>query len=436
MSTKKFLALPLVLLSSLLITACSESSENAQPQTHALAEHQQTPAEILALANEVQFCVVPDPAVPSSAFKATRGEANGDAGWWVNYQCKQTCDDWTQCTVPAVELDNEEVIYNARQPGQAKQALAFVTGGMGGHIAYTEDGDNTLILHEGGGAPVYYTIPAATFEKRTSLKTVMVRWEGGYTAASTGWNWGWFSRSEPGPSTVAELNKRVASIFAWAHENLSNDAMLGTIGCSIGTTATLGTVVWHGLDEIIDYQLLSGGTPMGDINAVCGRRTYDYGYCDRDGVTQCSADTDCQGEDNLCSIIAPITETHAFESVVNHVHATHPGQCRLSEVNESTQPYPPFDDSSFVLSGKDNDIDHRLDLVVNIRGDLDWSDPNNIQIGGDEHWGLGSDLLVYNHINAREKSYTALDGHHCGNNFRDEAIELVIAGIKADKNKP
>ena len=419
----------------MLLAGCS----NESPDTTPAQEQLQNPGSeasnsgqildpVSTLAADVRFCAVPDPKVPSSAFVIEQGEPDGDAGWWVHYQCKEVCDDWRQCKVPAVELDNEATIYNARQPDMPKSALAFVIDGMGGHVAWTEDGDNTLILHEGGGAPVYYTIPAAKLEQRTSLKTVMVRWEGGY-GQSEAFNWGWFTRSAEGPSTVPGLNRRVAGIFAWIHENLSANQRFGTMGCSIGTTATLGPVVWHGLDDIIDYQLLSGGTPMGDVNALCGRREYTSGFCDRDGVTTCTSNADCSGQDNLCSFAQPITETWAFEEVINHVHATNPGACRVADVTGDTRPYPPFDQSSFAISAKDIEIDHRVDLVVNLRGELDWSDPENIQIGGDEHWGLGSYLLAYNHIQPRERSYLALDGHHCGNDFTEEAINLVISGM-------
>jgi hypothetical protein len=51
----------------------------------------------------------------------------------------------------------------------------------------------------------------------------------------------------------------------WSHENLAGPAMFGTLGCSMGTNATFGPVLWHGMDPIVDYQLFVGGPNMWDL---------------------------------------------------------------------------------------------------------------------------------------------------------------------------
>ena len=83
-------------------------------------------------------------------------------------------------------------------------------------------------------------------------------------------------------------------MLEWVHDHLSQGHAFGTVADSMGSVATFGAVLWHGLDPIIDYQLLVGGPPMWDVNAGCGLVRYEQGYCGLDGTTPCRRDQDCR----------------------------------------------------------------------------------------------------------------------------------------------
>ena len=174
----------------------------------------------------VEFCQVPDPEVPSSAFDIFHSETDEDSGYWVRYQCKQSCPDWRQCLVPAYSVDKGELLMNGRQPDEAKQSLAFIIDGMGGHIALSKDGNKTVFIHTGVGGTRYYAKPAATLEQRSFARTVMMRWEKGYTSPvvqppfTHAVTWGWYSRTSRKASNIKELNKRwcrirISSLFVF-----------------------------------------------------------------------------------------------------------------------------------------------------------------------------------------------------------------------------
>lgn len=380
----------------------------------------------------IQFCTVPDPASPSSAFNIHRSEDRGKSGHWVRYQCKQACEDWRQCLVPAYADDNRELLRDGRQPESAKQGLAFVVDGLGGHIALNLEGDKTVFIHTGAGGTRYYIKPALKLERDSSARTVMMRWEKGYISPivqapfTSPISWGWYSRTSEEPTDIRSLNKRVASVMDWVHANISDARMFATLGCSMGTNATFGPVLWHGLDPIIDYQLFVGGPNMWDLNAQCKRRQYSEGYCDLDGSTQCRSDKDCRAVGNgaHCSVAGEYTTIDKlFEQLPNHMHVTE--ACDIRNSGESTGAYTPFDSSSMgYAEGADWEIDHPMDFLVNLGAEQGKS---HLELGGDEYWALGHFPHVYNRIKPdTNKSWQAFpNSHHCGAMF-NEAIDVLI----------
>lgn len=380
----------------------------------------------------VSFCSVPDPQKPSSAFHFYKSESEGKSGYWVRYECKKACDDWRQCLVPAHARDDGELLFNARHPQQAKQALAFVVDGMAGHLAVSSDGEKTVFIHTGAGGTRYYAKPAATLEQNSSAHTVMIRWEKGYTSPivqppfTQPISWGWFSRTSEQATDIKELNKRVASIMAWTHEHLSNGAMFGTLGCSMGTNATFGPVLWHGLDPIIDYQLFVGGPNMWDLNAQCNRRQYRWGFCDIDGETACSNDSDCikLGEQANCAVPHEYTTIDLlFEQLPNHIHVT--DACDIRASDENSPPYADFNKSSMgFAAGADWSVEHPLDFLVNLGAKQGAT--RQLGLGGDEYWALGHFPPVYNKIKPdSNKQWQAIpDSHHCDAMF-EESLELI-----------
>ena len=326
------------------------------------------------LATRISICKIPDPRVPSSAFTIFNSERNEHDDYWVRYECKETCSQWQQCQAPAYLNDNGELITHGRKPDIPKKALAFVVGGMGGQLVFSEDGDKTVVIHAGSGGTRFYVDVARVLEERSSARTAMVRWEKGVIGSAVQppfagpVHWGWYSRTAAEGTTVRALNSRPASIIAWVHEHLAGDAEFGTWGCSMGTNATFGPVLWHGLDPIIDYQLFVGGPNMWDLNAQCGRRRYTEGYCDLDGTTSCKNDGDCAllGAGAHCRMPRPYREIDkVFDGFANHVHAT--TACQIAQADETTQPYPAFDQSSMAyIESADWEIDHRVDFLVNL----------------------------------------------------------------------
>ena len=243
-----------------------------------------------SFASQVRICATPDPALPSSAFNLAKSAPGEDGDYHVNYSCKQACADWRDCLVPAYKDDGMQLLTQGRNPDQPKLALAYVVDDMAGHLALTPDGGKTVLLHSGAGGTDYrYAEPALDLERRLSVRTVMVRWEKGFTAAEfeppfrAPINWGWYSRTGDKASNVFELNKRVAAIIAWVHENLAGNEAFATAGCSMGSNATFLARLWHGLDPIIDYQLFVGGPNNWDFNAHCSRREYTQGIVTQTG---------------------------------------------------------------------------------------------------------------------------------------------------------
>ena len=271
-------------------------------------------AAIVRLADNLQFCNIPNPQRPSSAFDMSRSAADANGDHWVRYRCKEACSDWTRCQAAAYTGGGSALT------GAPKQALAFVVDGMAGHLAYTTQrgGDQTVLLHTGTGGTNYMQRLAGQIEGASNAKVVMVRWESGYAG------WGWFTRTSAPAARVPNLTRRVASAIAWIHENLAGPAGFGTVGCSMGTQATLGAVYWHGVDEVVDYQLMVGGPGLWDINAGCGRRTYATGFCDLDATRACTSHADCGSLSprSRCKVPGTIPLTWLYEQVVNHVHAT------------------------------------------------------------------------------------------------------------------
>jgi len=383
-----------------------------------------------ALAAGITICAIPDPKVPSSAFEIFNSPAKENGDYWVTYTCKQACDDWQSCQAPAYTEDNGEAIMSGRAPDQPKKALAFVVDGMGGQLVFSEDGDKTVFIHSGAGGTRYYAQVADALERQTSARTAMVRWEKGFVgnvvrAPFPGpVQWGWYSRTKEEGTTIRALSGRVASLMAWVHENLSAGNDFGTMGCSMGTNATFMPVLWHGLDDIVDYQLFVGGPNMWDLNAHCARRTYQNGFCDLDGVTACTADSDCAalGAEAHCRMPGSYANINVvYDQFANHIHDT--TSCEILAATPGIAPEPLFDESSmgFVAEG-DWDIDHKVDILVNIG--LETGDAG---IGGDENWALGDFMYVFGKMQPAENKawHVYPETNHCEAMTNGPAVELV-----------
>ena len=360
-------------------------------------------AQVSALAADLQIC-----QAASSPFNASQSTADANGDYWVSYSCKTNCADWRQCRSTA-----------SAGGGGAKDGLAFVVDGMGGHFSFTTEqtGAKTVLLHTGVGGTNFMHPLSRQIESASDAKVVMVRWEGGFS------NWGWFTRTSAAATRVPNVTRRIASVLAWVHENLAGAEEFGTVGCSMGTQATLGAVYWHsGVDSIVDYQLMVGGPGLWDINAGCGRRQHTSGFCDLDASRTCSADADCASLSarSRCTMPGPIPLASLYESVVNHVHATQ--ACDVSAADSTTPIHADFDESGFGYTTGDWDFDHPIDFQMDLWG----SD-------GDHRWAMGDAMHVFNSITSAsghpKRWNTTPDSNHCAAIGDGRALELVVAGM-------
>ena len=370
--------------------------------------------QVRQLAGDLQICTVPNPRSPSSAFSISQSATDANGDYWVAYGCREACANWRQCQVPAYTRGGR-----ALMEGDApKQALAFVVDGMGGHLAFTtkQGGSKTVLLHTGTGGTNYMQSLSGQIEDTANAKVVMVRWERGFSG------WGWFTRTSAPATRVPNVTRRVASMMAWVHENLAGAGDFGTVGCSMGTQATLGAVYWHDVDPVVDYQLMVGGPGLWDINSGCGRRKYSSGYCDLDATRTCSSDADCAALSprSRCTIPGPIPLAWLYEQVVNHVHATQ--ACDVSAADDGTGIHAPFDESGFAFVTGDWDFDHPIDFQMDLWG----SD-------GDRRWAMGDAMRVFNSISSAaghaKRWNTTRDSGHCAAIGNGRALQLLTSGM-------
>ena len=377
---------------------------------------------IRRLADSLQICTVPDPQRPSSAFDISRSPVDPNGDYWVTYSCREACADWRQCQAPAYRRDGGSALMEGNAP---KQAVAFVVDGMGGHLAFTtrQGGGKTVLLHTGTGGTNYMQSLSSQIEGAADAKVVMVRWESGFSG------WGWFTRTSAPAARVPDLTRRVAGMIAWVHENLAGAADFGTVGCSMGTQATLGAVYWHDVDPVVDYQLMVGGPGLWDINSGCGRRLYPSGYCDLDARRACSSNAHCAdlSARSRCTIPGPIPLAWLYEQVVNHVHATR--ACDVSAAGSGTGIHAPFDESGFAFTIGDWDFDHPIDFQMDLWG----SD-------GDRRWAMGDAMRVFNNITSaagHEKRWnTTPDSGHCAAIGNGRALQLLMSGMNLGDDPP
>ena len=377
--------------------------------------------QVRQLAGDLQICTVPNPRRPSSAFNISQSAADASGDYWVAYSCREACANWRQCQVPAYTGGGR-----ALMEGDApKQALAFVVDGMGGHLAFTtrQGGSKTVLLHTGIGGTSYMRSLSGQIEGAANAKVVMVRWESGFSG------WGWFTRTSAPAARVPNVTRRVASMIAWVHENLAGAGDFGTVGCSMGTQATLGAVYWHDVDPVVDYQLMVGGPPLWDINSGCGRRKHSSGFCDLDATRACSSHADCAALSprSRCTIPGPIPLAWLYEQVVNHVHATQ--ACDVSAVDDGTGIHAPFDESGFAFVAGDWDFDHPIDFQMDIWGR-----------DGDRRWAMGDAMRVFNSIRSAaghaKRWNTTKDSGHCAAIGNGRALQLLTSGMNLGDDPP
>jgi hypothetical protein len=401
----------------------------------------------------IAFCQIPDPNTPTSAFEVKeQGDRNDEAHYWLTYSCRSPCRRWQACEADATDGNGKRMV-TAR--GSRRLRLAFITDGMAGFLQFSSDGHATIAMHGGGGGTSYpFGNLVDALEKQTQVRTVEIAWADTFP-------WGWFTRTSPEPRTVLDQSRRPARVLAWIHDNLAAGHPFATVANSMGTVATLGPVLWHGLDRLIDYQIMIGGVPMWDVNASCGGAKlphgyspYVTGYCDGDATTLCQGDGQCSAAgEGRCQMPAPIGYRTVWENLFNHLSAS-------TSCSDATGdlPVPALDLSSMRFTVRDWTVHHHIDFLINRNGpmppELAQALPPvhgafspeemrtlgqrmcilNLGPGGDEQWALGQFVYVYNALRPRSNvSWTTAPGAHSSWRFDvDRLVPLIKSRINTN----
>jgi len=400
-------------------TAATPDSSNPDGPTASDAAPDAPASDLPRLA----FCQVPDPKNLAASFVAATA---GDA---VSYTCATPCADWMQCVVGVQDAQGAPIL--SARGAMPMQALAFIVDGMAGHFVFTPDGDDVVVTHAGSGGTSTFNPFDRNLQAGSTMKTVSLGWADGSSGGFA--RTGWFTRKDATGTTVRALTARPAAAIQWIKDNFAAGKKLGTVGSSMGTVATLGAHVWHGLEPILDYQLLIGGPGMWDVNAGCGRVHISAGFCDVD-ATPCAGNpfSSYGNNDPTCgavltnncrvpTIMAPLSGGgSAYDNIINYVGAT--TACAPTQADSRD---PTLDDSS-MMNVASWSFHGRIDFVAQEGG----AQPPD----ADQGMGEGHMLYIYNAIQS-SKGWTDDEGAHHGDAWdkvpalMKAAAMLVIAGM-------
>jgi hypothetical protein len=370
---------------------------------------------------QLTFCKVANPSNLAAAYVAT---PSGDA---VSYACAQACADWTTCTFSVVNAQGP--VRSARGNLQI-QGLAFVVDGMGGHFAFTPDGDDVVVTHAGSGGTSVFNPFDLQLQAISNLKTVSLGWTQGTMAIFGGG--GWFTRKDAQPTSVRALTARPAAAIRWVKDNFAAGKRLGTVGSSMGTAATFGAHVWNGLESAIDYQMLIGGPGFWDVNAGCGRVHTSAGHCDVD-VASCTGnpnssfgnnDPSCGPATNNCrvpTVMAPTATGSAYNDAINYVGVTTACTPMTSNARDAS-----LDISSLAVTVPSWTFHGRIDFVADEGG----AQPPN----ADQGMGEGHMMAIFAQIQSA-KGWIDNEGTHHGDawdlnpTLMAAAAHVVVTGM-------
>lgn len=165
--------------------------------------------------------------------------------------------------------------------------VAFIVDGAAATLRFNDVDQDILFALDGGGATKYAGeipdnammsnwVPLVNHLRDAShskyMKVVEIRFEAGLPAAQ-----GWFARKSSVPSNLQIVSSRIASIIKWIAANLQGKGKkLATAGCSGGAVGTGAAQIWHGLNQLLDYQLFVGGPWLYSVPRGCGAENSNY----------------------------------------------------------------------------------------------------------------------------------------------------------------
>jgi hypothetical protein len=281
----------------------------------------------------------------------------------VVYACEQPCagESWTSCVQQGETTDAW---------GRPLQRLAFVTDGMAGELRWNLPPPDLgiqagLLVHRGLGGTGWPTLGGDSWHilEQDGVLMIGVKWQVGAAMPPSGMAAGWLSHTDAEASTFIERTRRPAAVIRWAHDHLvAPEVPFGTAGCSGGAVATFSSVFWHGLDALIDYQFLSGGPMVWDLEAACrGRKGVRNaqggasGMCEQEPERACAWHTDCgSGGGRHCARPGSVFAKLGF---VDYVLRTGT-DCLLGRAN------PAFAATSYRYTDGDRQYDHPIDFTI------------------------------------------------------------------------
>lgn len=348
------------------------------------------------------------PAVPGPALPMVHICA--DSRWEIDRPTTDSAIYRCSKEVPASEWQSAvrttaPTAFSADSLGRGLKTLAFVVDDMGGELRWNDPAPGqsvkaALLTHSGGGGNTWNDMLFRPLES-DGVRIIGVRWDDGVPASrprgplGTQVMSGWVTRKGSAGTSFLEASRRVAAVMRWVHDNLvPAGTKFGTAGGSGGAIATFAPVFWHGLDDIIDYQFLTGG-PVAtfDINAACQGRSPD-------GVSERDPDNP-QPTDKLHYPVNNPAQVGFILETIDYIFASG-NDCQQGRYRQE------FDQSSFRFTGGDWWFDHPIDFEIAIGGGA--QDDATLGIV----WQVGK---IYQQLRSPKKQWLLVTGAPHGGSF-------------------
>jgi hypothetical protein len=312
---------------------------------------------------------------------------------WASYSCTQECGLLDGCTVADGEFESIPIVVDA----------------MGATLRW-QDGSDMVFLHNGGTGTAYATGILVDESIAAGHGVAVIKWDAGAMVGDV--EMGWATRPGPEAMDLRRLSARVATVARWVSDELA-DGQFGTAGCSAGSFVTFAARAWHGLDDLLDYQLFVGGPPFHDLGWACGDETSPGGRCTADPSAACASNEDC-GANGQCapyanSTMAPIVE------LTDSTHLTAP-DCASRVRN------PAWDASRLMAEDADLNNEHPVDFLINVG-----PGPSDVAIGVYPHARDLADALTGGGVGWHEEP-----GFHCQGFGSATAWDLLRGGMGWD----
>ncbi len=151
--------------------------------------------------------------------------------------------------------------------------VSLITGGPGT--------SGTILFFSGGGGTKLWG------RRKSAIKIINTLQEVGYLTVQVKWGRSWMK----GSSGVKALSCRPSEVIQWVYDNLHQSGAFCATGNSAGAAQIGYALAHHGMSDILDAVVLSGGPPLSRVDKGCltegqfaytdrGRRRIDSSFHD------------------------------------------------------------------------------------------------------------------------------------------------------------